>query len=218
MDPNGTHNWKPIGRVNLLIPPPPGCTGFCSTVHAQGLLWHDPNVGTVRVWVFNSSGQVQGTYDLSQSCGRALNCSQDWSAMITADFDGDGTSDLLWWNRSTGVLREWLLESPSSFSPLPAIVSLKGSTVDLSATCDSTSSCASDWRLVGAADVNGDNHVDLLWHNNNGTYQNTPQGTLRNWLLDGNGGVTGTQDLSLQCGPTCSPPWTALGYVSFNLP
>jgi hypothetical protein len=210
-------NWRPIGRVTAPFPPA-GCSpGASCPTSVEGVLWHDPVTGVVRVWVFDSSGQVQGSYDLTQTCGSALDCSQSWTAMVTADFDGDGTSDLLWWNATTGVLREWLLNGPSSLSPIPATVSIK-STVDLSAICQSSNGCSSDWRLVTAADVNGDGHVDLLWHNNSGTFLNTPHGTLRNWLLDGKGGVTGTEDLSLQCGEFCSPPSIALGYLSFQSP
>jgi hypothetical protein len=214
----GTGNeWRPIGRVTAPFPPG-GCSpGTTCPTSVEGVLWHDPISGTVRVRVFDSSGQVQGSYDLTQTCGAGLQCSQSWTAMVTGDFDGDGTTDLLWWNASTGVLREWLLNGPSSLSPIPTTVSIK-STVDLSMICKSSDTCSEDWRLVATADVNHDGHVDLLWHNSGATYLNTPQGTLRNWLLDGQGGVTGTQDLSMQCGAFCSPPWTALGYLSFQSP
>lgn len=103
----------------------------------------------------------------------------------------------------------------SSLSPLLATVSPKQVGVMLSATCEASNNCSADWRLVGAANVNGDGHVDLLWHNYQGTYPGATPGTLRNWLLDGNGGVTGHQDLSQQCGANCAPAWTALGYAYF---
>jgi hypothetical protein len=214
---NASHAWRPIGRVTLSIPPPPGCTVFCPRTLVQGVLWHDPIAGTVRIWVFDNSGQVQGTFDLTQTCGSAANCSQNWAAKLTADFDGDGNTDILWWN-TNGQLQEWLLNPPATLSPLPATVSPKQVGVILSSLCGASNGCSTDWHLVGAADVNGDGHVDLLWHNFQGTFPGAAPGTLRNWLLNGNGGVISTQDLSQQCGPNCSPPWTALGYVYFPLP
>jgi hypothetical protein len=211
------HDWRPIGRVTMMVPPAPGCTGFCPALPSTGLVWHDPITGTVRIWVFDGNGQVEGSFDLTQTCGSAL-CSQSWTAKLTSDFDGDGNTDILWWNTSTGQLQEWLLNPPSTLSPIPATVAPKQVGVTLSQTCQDTgvaNSCGEDWRPVSAADINGDGHVDLLWHNFNGTYPGAIPGALRNWLLNGSGGVTGTQDLSQQCGPNCSPPWTALGYVFF---
>jgi hypothetical protein len=154
---------------------------------------------------------VAGSFDLTQTCGSADGCSQSWAATLTADFDGDGNTDILWWNESTGQLQEWLLDTFEVFTP-------KQIGVILSATCEASDSCSTDWRPVGAADVNGDGHVDLVWHNFQGTYPGAKPGALRNWLLDGQGDVIGQWDLSQQCGPGCSPPWQALGYVFFPQP
>lgn len=203
---NGSHNWRPIGRVVFALP---------SHQYQTGLLWHDTIGGSVMVWEIGGAANgsinasaigttVTSTYTLTSNvCGTAGNCSTQWTAMATADFNGDGASDLAWLN-TNGTVEVWLLNTA------PSTV-VKGFQT-LSATCGGT--CAQDWRLVGAADFNGDGFADLLWYNWKDGYPGVTGGTLRNWLLNGSGSVTSTPDLSQVCDTAsgCSSG-TPLGYV-----
>jgi hypothetical protein len=63
------------------------------------------------------------------------------------DFDGDGRSDLLWRNLSTGANAIW--KSANSATP-QSVVAL-----------------ATSWKAAGAGDFNGDGRADLLWRNAN---------------------------------------------------
>lgn len=74
-----------------------------------------------------------------------------WQIAFTADFDGNGGSDLLWRNSASGEVSIWLMAgiAPSAGKIL--------NTIGL------------DWRIAGAGDFNGDGHADILWHNTNGT-------------------------------------------------
>jgi autotransporter-associated beta strand protein len=63
------------------------------------------------------------------------------------DFNGDGTSDLLWWDRATGQIYIWFMnngEVQSVSSPMEGL--------DIS-----------QWLLIGTGDFNGDGAYDLLW-------------------------------------------------------
>jgi hypothetical protein len=209
-----SNEWRPIGRVVFTAP----TTGV--PMHQTGLLWHDPVSGTVWVWEIgpNSAGTIQPsvigstvptTYDLtSNKCGDG--CATTWTPSATADFDGDGNSDLAWLNTQDGTVRVWLL------NPAPS-ASLKD-WYDLTQQCGGA--CASDWRLVGAADFDGDGRADLLWHNYRGTYPNTPPGTLRNWILNGKD-LSYSSDLSKagcnepQPDDSCVTGMRALGYVTY---
>lgn len=183
--------WRPIGRITYKAP---SCT-FCFA--SSGLVWFNSSTGEVSIWQLLGS-TVIGTESTSWSCGGS--CPSQWTPMLTADFNNDGNSDILWYNTGSGQLSVWLLDGSANVT----------GTQTLSWTCSDGSGCASSWRLVQAADVNRDGNVDLLWHNAN-------TGELSNWLLDGAGNVLGASSLSWQCdAPSgCSSAWFAKGYVQF---
>jgi len=61
------------------------------------------------------------------------------------DFNGDGQSDILWRNASTGANVVWRSAISASQQPLPVV--------------------ATAWRVVGSGDYNGDGKADILWRN-----------------------------------------------------
>ncbi|HVV49569.1 MAG TPA: VCBS repeat-containing protein, partial [Polyangia bacterium] len=182
--------WKSIGRIWQK----PACSGGVCGDNA-GLAWFDAGSGQVSIWQLLGT-TVTGTQTVSWTCGGT--CPSVWQPMLTADFNNDGNSDILWYDQSSGQLSVWLLDSNATVL----------GTQLLSWTCSSGSGCASAWRLVGAADVNRDGNVDLLWHN-------AGTGDLSNWLLDGSGNVIGAPDLSWTCDSTCASSWRALGYIQY---
>jgi hypothetical protein len=180
----------PIGRVWQR----PACSdGVCGS--RAGLAWIVWPTGQVAIWNMLGS-TVTGGQTVSWSCGG--NCLNEWRPRVTADFNNDGNTDILWYDENTGQLSAWLLDSNATVT----------GTQTLSWTCSLPSGCASAWRLVAAADVNGDGNVDLLWHD-------ASTGQLLNWLLDGSGNVVGTQTLSWTCDEPsgCASAWTAVGYI-----
>lgn len=192
--------WKPIGRTST---PGTGDCGDLGCFSQDGLLWHNSTTGEVSRWDLDSSGtpatsgtNVSGKTALSWKCGPTDGCSQAWKPILTADFDNDGNSDVLWHNAATGAVSAWMV---------------KGATVvgtrELSWKCDTASGCAQQWKVVGAADVNRDRRLDLTWHN-------PTTGQVSTWLLS-DATVTGASELSRKCDAECSRSWKPLGYVSF---
>ncbi len=65
-----------------------------------------------------------------------------------ADFDGDGTSDILWRNNQTGENHLWHMTGTT-----PQGVNLSIPVIPL------------EWKVVATADFNGDGYADILWRN-----------------------------------------------------
>lgn len=194
-------NWRLIGGTEYRDP---NCHGpiFCDPL--RGILWHNPGTGELSRWNIASDGHtIIDATPLSWRCGDADGCSRDWRPLLTADFNRDGNSDVLWHNADTGMLSSWLLGGAT------------GSTVlgkqPLSWSCDTASGCAQVWRVVDAGDVNRDGNVDLTWHD-------ATTGEVSTWLLNSAGTVTGASVLSWTCGPGCAPDWKAVGFVGFPPP
>src|SRR5262249_61387825 len=87
------------------------------------------------------------------------------------DFNGDGKSEVLWYNNTSGQTVAWLVNGTSGIGG------------------GSPGTAPSPWAIVGQRDFNGDGRSDILWRN--GT-----SGQLAVWLLNGTsvigGGSPGT--------------------------
>jgi hypothetical protein len=86
-----------------------------------------------------------------------------------------GAADLMWLNRDSGQLGEWLVAPDGGITSNPI----------LTMTC--VPDCQRSWRVVGSGDLNADGQSDLLW-------LNASAGELSEWVL------TGTNDARI--GPT----------------
>lgn len=75
----------------------------------------------------------------------------EWHVVATADFNGDGRSDILWRN-DDGTFTDWLAQADGSFVSNPYYVNPDHS-----------------WHLSTTGDFNGDGRTDLLWQKDDGT-------------------------------------------------
>ena len=69
---------------------------------------------------------------------------------VVSDFNGDGTSDILWRNSGSGAVGLYLMrnDAVSSWNPLATV--------------------SSDWSVAGTGDFSGDGTSDILWRNGSG--------------------------------------------------
>jgi FG-GAP-like repeat len=105
------------------------------------ILWRNSSTGVIS----ESLGQPDGGF-----AGNALvtvAVSTDWQIAGIGDFNGDGRSDILWRNSTTGVISESLGQSDGGFAG-NALVTVA---VDRS------------WQIAGIGDFNGDGRSDILW-------------------------------------------------------
>ncbi|MBF0343616.1 MAG: VCBS repeat-containing protein [Nitrospirae bacterium] len=88
-------------------------------------------------------------------------------ALQTGDFNGDGKSDILWQNSTTGDIVVWLMDGTS-----------------ISAGGYLSKGVPSSWQIVGIGDLDGDGRSDIVW-------QNTTTGDVFAWLMNGTTIATG---------------------------
>jgi hypothetical protein len=104
-----------------------------------------------------------------------------------SDFNGDGRSDILWYNTETGALQAMQTNGFSTSSP--ALIDQEG---DL------------NWKVVAVADLNGDGRADVVW-------QHATTGQVYGLLM--NGAATLAEGL-IYTEPNTQ--WKVLGAGDFN--
>jgi uncharacterized protein YjiK len=145
------------------------------------ILWRNDVDGRVVTW------QMNGATVASSGSTSTPSLDTTWKNAGTGDFNGDGKSDILWRNSTTGNLAIW---------------SMNGNTVTSSLA--STPTLDQSWKTVGVADFSGDGKADILWRNDDGR--------VVLWTMYGNT-VTASAATST---PTLAASWKAVGTGDFN--
>lgn len=141
-----------------------------------------------------------GAMDSSDNCAATTNPGQEdadrdgvgnvcdtTNGLAPFDYDGDGESDILWQNMTSGEVSYWQMNG---------------------ATLTSNTNIATlgnlDWQIVGNGDRNSDGKTDILW-------RNSATGEMAVWLMNG---ATITANLGL---PTVSnQDWQVVGNGDYN--
>ncbi len=108
------------------------------------ILWQNTTTGEVYIWLMN------GISIGSQGTPGTVSPSSGWTIAGVGDFDGSGTSDILWRNSTSGEVYIWLMS---------------GTTIANQGTPGTVSSA---WSIKGVGDYNGDGNADILWQNSSG--------------------------------------------------
>ncbi|WP_197093312.1 FG-GAP repeat domain-containing protein [Methylobacterium aquaticum] len=116
---------------------------------------------------------------------------------VAADFDGNGTSDLLW-RSTTGNINQWLFHSQPSANPASP---LDARNVILGAP--NLGNISSEWTVQGIGDLNGDGTSDILWRD--------AAGHINEWLLGPDGRVALAPNIG-----TIGSDWSVQGVGDLN--
>jgi hypothetical protein len=106
--------------------------------HKADLVWEN-TAGVRAIWRMNN-----GAFVSSSSLGTI---DPSWHIAGVGDFLGNGQSDLVWENTSTGNHAIWILND-GAFAYSIVLPTVGGG-----------------WRIVGVGDFNGDGQADLVWEN-----------------------------------------------------
>jgi hypothetical protein len=122
------------------------------------LLWRNEVTGANAVWVLEGGEHPER---LVRVVDLPSLPNTDYRVAGTADFDGDGNGDILWWNRTTGAMALWLMNA----------VELR-SIVDLPGIPDTFI------QPVTVGDFNFDGKPEIVFHN-------LRTGAVSLWLMNG---------------------------------
>ena len=147
------------------------------------VIWEDPNSGFAQIWYLGGAQGVTltGAANLTQT--------NPWHIVAVADFDGNGTPDVVWQDPVSGAVQVWYLGGP-------------GGNVLISAANITNKN---PWHVVSVADFNRDGHPDLLW-------EDPTSGFSQIWYLGGPQGLTLLGDADLDQ----TNPWHIVGTGDFN--
>lgn len=114
----------------------------------------------------------------------------NWQALGTADVNGDGRSDVLWLDTTTGLVTIWLMSGPGTIASI---------------TQPGSIGAPSSWQYRGAGDLDGDGHADLLWHN-------TSTSQVLVWYMNADGQV----EQATPIGAVSAATWKVAGIADVN--
>jgi hypothetical protein len=122
-----------------------------------------------------------------------------WSIVGSKDFNGDGKTDLLWHNSSTGEIQIWNMNG-SQVAGRATVLGENGSAAAIGLP----------WSIVGTNDMNRDGKSDIIWHN--ASTGETQIWQMNGYKLAGRATVIGENGKAAMVGL----PWSIVGSGDFN--
>lgn len=140
------------------------------------LVWRNFETGTNGFWFMNDADEG-GSFGPRAKVTIPEENNQAWAISGTADFNGDGSEDILWRNFETGSNGIWLMDG-----------------VERQGIREFQSEANTDWYIAGAGNANGDNIPDIYWRNTN-------TGANGIWYLDEDQDVRATVAIPTESNP-----------------
>ena len=155
------------GRISFVGPPWRIAGTFSgSQPAATAIVWHNSATGETQIWSLERHRVTRRATVVGEN-GSAAFVRSPWSIVGVARMNSDDSSDLLWYNSSTGETRIWYM-SDYTVIGTAAVVGENGGIAFV----------GPPWRITGTNDFNRDGSADILWHNSS-------TGESQIWFMDG---------------------------------
>ena len=125
------------------------------------IFWYNPDSGAKSAWLMDGIRVLKTVSYGSGSWANKGAWTSGWVLQGFGDFNGDGRTDLLWYNRSSGDTAAWLMS---------------GDTYTLAVY--NNVPVSSQWSIESFGDFNGDGKTDLFWYKRD-------TGETSAWLMNG---------------------------------
>lgn len=155
------------------------------------LIFQHKTTGQVYVWLldgsangidFNTGSGLKKVNNVPQAYYLFGGSLVGWRLAAIGDVSGDGIPDLIFQNNSTGQLQGWYLDGTGASIDLGTRSGIKSVGFLFGGRLDG-------WRLASVDDMNNDGNPDLV-------FQNTGNGVLYVWFLNGTGAGVDLNTLS----------------------
>ncbi|MDQ3242796.1 MAG: VCBS repeat-containing protein, partial [Gemmatimonadota bacterium] len=195
----GRANIADAGRPTLIGPPwrIVGSRDFNRDGRTD-ILWHNSSTSAIQIWYMNGHNVNSRATVLGEGGNPAL-VGSPWSIVGANDMNGDGKSDIVWHNSSSGETQIWHVDGHRVLGRA-TVLGENGIAAAVGAP----------WSIVGTGDFSGDRKPDLLWHNSS-------SGESQVWKLDGykvtgRATVLGENGTAIEVGL----PWRITGTNDFD--
>jgi hypothetical protein len=123
----------------------------------RDILWQHENTALLAIWLMNGTTLLDGAMINPSNPGDV-----NWRVAAVGDLDGDGYPDIIFRHRVTDDMAAWFL---NGFNLRDGSLLSPARVVDRA------------WKIMSAADLDGDRKADLLWQHTDGS--------LAAWLMNG---------------------------------
>lgn len=141
-------------------------TGDFNSDSTTDVLWRNVD-GSIDIWTMGGgplANQIVASNHVTVG-NTPVRLGPEWQVADTADFTGDGASEILWRNSNTGRLDVWTMFGSQLVGSNPITAS------------NTVVAPGSDWSIAAATDLTGDGRADILWRN--------ASGALDLWTMNG---------------------------------
>jgi hypothetical protein len=146
--------WTGLGSADPSVWKVAGVGDFNNS-GITGVLWQNQSTGLIGMTRLNPSSHSITWTGLGSADPGA------WEVVGAGDFDNNGISDVLWQNRSTGLVGMTSLGQNGQYVYWRGFGTMSAAT----------------WTVIGCGDYDGDGTSDVLWHNQT-------SGEVGAWIVD----------------------------------
>ncbi|MFE2283767.1 FG-GAP repeat domain-containing protein [Streptomyces sp. NPDC059443] len=117
------------------------------------IFWHNSSTNETQIW-FMIDNRIASRGSVADGNGNPIRFGTPWEIEGMADFDRNGSPDILWHNTNTKETEVWYMDG-NRYAGRQSLLEESGSPTRVGAP----------WQIVGVTDFDLNGHPDILWHN-----------------------------------------------------